>query len=359
MVAETAANAVVAPAGDPAADVGVATGAGGRVAEEGGWPPPGPAGPPPSQTADGYPLITSGARTVIEAGDPVYPRGLAYVEDRPKALYVVGDAAALSPGIAIVGARKATPYGLACARRFAALAAQMGVTVISGGAIGCDQAAHEGALRAGGTTVVVLGSGADVVYPKRGKALFEEVVGRGGALVSEQPWGYLPRKFAFRKRNRIIAGLASAVLIVEAGLPSGTFSTADYALEAGREVLVVPGAIFSRESAGSNRLLRDGAIPIVDDESLISELGRIFHTNDGYSIEAPGGMKLNLGFDPTPGQVKMLSIIAASPQMPDELHQVMGGTLIEVLKEISLLETKGAIERYPDGRFGLSASIIQ
>ena len=150
----------------------------------------------------GCPLIEGGRRTVVEARDPAFPSGLAHVEDCPERLYVVGDEAALVPGLAIVGARKATPYGLACAERFAGIAAEMGVTVISGGAIGCDQAAHSGALRRGGRTVVVLGSGANVAYPKRGKALFEEIVARGGALVSEQGWGYPPKKFTFRRRTR-------------------------------------------------------------------------------------------------------------------------------------------------------------
>jgi len=311
----------------------------------------------PSLGLAGYPLVEGGLRMVIEAGDPAFPAGLAHVEDCPERLYVVGDETALTPGLAIVGARKATPYGLACAERFAGIAAQMGVTVISGGAIGCDQAAHSGTLKRGGKTVVVLGSGADVVYPKRGKALFEEVVARGGALVSEQRWGYPPKKFTFRRRNRIIAGLARAVLIVEAGLPSGTFSTADYALEAGREVLAVPGSIFSRESAGSNRLLRDGATPIIDDESLIVEIGRIFHTNDGYAIDAPATKRWNLSFTPTPSQYRMLTIVSAAPQTPDGLHDAMGGTLIDVLKDLSYLETMGAVARYPDGRFGLDPRV--
>ena len=307
--------------------------------------------------SSGQPAMAGGPRSEIIAGSEGYPALLAHVEDPPRRLYVIGDETMLGAGLAIVGARKATPYGVACAERFASIAAQLGITVISGGAMGCDQAAHRGALAGGGKTVVVLGCGADVVYPRRGKELFERIVASGGALVSEQPWGVPPQKFAFRKRNRIIAGLARAVLIVEAGLPSGTFSTADYALETGRDVLAVPGSIFSRESRGSNRLLRDGAIPIVDDESLIAELERIFHANTVFHIDAPSG-QWHLSFEPTLLQSKMLTILAASPQSTDDLLDVLDVSLMDAIKNLSFMESKGAVARYPDGRFGLNPAAL-
>ena len=305
----------------------------------------------------GLPMIEDGPRFEIAAGSEGYPAELAHVQHPPKRLYAIGDPACLSAGLAIVGARKATPYGISCAERFAAIAARAGVTVISGGAVGCDQAAHRGALREGGKTVVVLGSGANVVYPKRGRVLFEEVVRKGGTLVSEQPWGMPPQKYAFKKRNRIIAGLARAVLIVEAGMPSGTFSTADYALNAGKDVLVVPGSIFSRESSGSNRLLRDGAIPIIDDESLVLELGRIFGELGSQPIDTP--LEWQLGFEPTPLQAQLLSVVAAAPQEPDDLLDVLGVSMVEVIKNLSMLEARGAVSRYPDGRFGLSTAVLR
>ena len=218
----------------------------------------------------------TGPRTELAPGDGLYPSALADVPDPPKRLYVVGDPGALRAGLAVVGARKATPYGIGCARRFAGAAAKRGVTVISGGARGCDAAAHRAALEAGAPTVAFLGGGCDEPYPAAHAGLFQRIVDGGGAVASEQPWAQKPRPYMFRLRNRLIAGLARAVLIVEAGLPSGTFSTADEALAAGRDVLVVPGSIASASSRGANRLLYQGAVPVVDDETFEDALFSLF-----------------------------------------------------------------------------------
>ncbi|MGI6221899.1 MAG: DNA-processing protein DprA [Coriobacteriales bacterium] len=297
--------------------------------------------------------LETGARIEIPRGAPDYPEGLLDLPDPPARLYVQGEPAALKPGLAIIGARRATPYGLACASRFAEIAAGMGVTVISGGAIGCDQAAHQGALAAGGKTVVVLGCGANVVYPKRGRALFESIAAGRGALVSEQPWDTPPLKWCFRNRNRIIATLARAVLIVEAGLPSGTFSTADSALEASRDVLVVPGSIFSRESRGSNKLLSEGAIPIVDDESFASAINQVFNDGAGLLLEC-GEMLPPLPCEVSERQRRVLSIVAAQPTAPEDLAAALGCSVIEAVRDISYLEAHAVLARYPDGSFGLN-----
>ena len=177
----------------------------------------------------------AGPRIVLERGGEGYPAAFEALADPPARLYVVGSVAALSEGVAVVGARKATPYGRGCASRFARLAAERGVAVISGGARGCDAAAHEAALAAGGRTTVFLGGGCDRLYPAEHRGLFQRIVDGGGAVASEHPWDVAPRPWMFRLRNRLIASLARATLIVEAGLPSGTFSTADEALAAGRE----------------------------------------------------------------------------------------------------------------------------
>ena len=212
-------------------------------------------------------------RHVIGIGDSRYPALLAEVERPPAELYVMGDPSALAaPMVAVVGARRATPYGLACARRFAALAAEAGFCVVSGGARGVDAEAHRAALEAGGRTVAVLGGGIDRPYPKEHALLFKRIADAGGAVASEQPWDVAPLPWMFRARNRIVAGLACAVVVCEAGVPSGSFSTCDDALDAGREVLAVPGPITSAVSAGPNRLLLCGAAPVVDDESFMAAL---------------------------------------------------------------------------------------
>ena len=215
-------------------------------------------------------------RWEISRGAEGYPAAFACLDRPPDTLYIAGDSDALREGLAIVGARKATPYGLRAAKLFASCAARRGIPVISGGARGCDAAAHEAALDAGGTTVAFLGGGCDRPYPACNKGLFERIVASGGALVSEHPWDVAPRPYAFRARNRLIAGLARATLVVEAGIPSGTFSTADEALAANREVLAVPGSIFSPASKGSNALIGQGAMPVTDEASLCEMLARLF-----------------------------------------------------------------------------------
>lgn len=289
-----------------------------------------------------------GARYELGLHDREFPENLRLIPKPPKRLYVVGDPGALRPGLAIIGARKATPYGRSCARRFARIAAEKGVCIISGGARGCDSEAHRAALDAGGLTVVFLGGGCDCIYPPEHVGLFQAVVDAGGAVVSEREWGFKPMRYTFRERNRLIAGLAEAVLIVEAGLPSGTFSTADEALAAGRDVLVVPGAITSPSSHGSNRLLRDGAIPVVDDESfedaLFGALGMLQRSG------ASGGARQV--DDP------IVAAVQAAPTRTDDLLPLaaeMYGSecawpkLMETLAEA---EAARLIARQPDGAWG-------
>ena len=221
-----------------------------------------------------------GKRSVIDIHSCDYPRLLLESFDPPEKLYVIGDYSGFNEGLAVVGARKATPYGTSCAKRFAGLAAERGISIISGGARGCDSAAHKSALEHSGKTIVVLGGGCDQIYPKQNFRLFQNVVDAGGALVSEWDWDAPALPYAFRLRNRIIAGIAKATLVVEAGLPSGTFITADETLEIGREVLVVPGSITSQNSRGTNRLLYQGATPVVDDESFLEIISTIFDNNE-------------------------------------------------------------------------------
>ncbi|HIY83978.1 MAG TPA: DNA-processing protein DprA [Candidatus Rubneribacter avistercoris] len=291
-----------------------------------------------------------GPRTVIERGSADYPASLERVAHPPDRLYVVGDPAALAEGVAIVGARKATPYGVGCARRFARIAAERGVSVVSGGARGCDAAAHCAALEAGGITAAFLGGGCDRPYPAEHAGLFQRIVDAGGAVVSEHAWGEPPLPYRFRARNRLIAGLARATLIVEAGLPSGTFSTADEALAAGREVLVVPGAITAPSSRGANRLLRQGATPIVDDDSFEDALFSLFGCLKSPS--APDERDEAWADDP------VVAALRAEPLGMERLYEIAaascGGAdarswLMERLVEA---ERAGLVARQPDGRWG-------
>ncbi|MDR3136402.1 MAG: DNA-processing protein DprA [Coriobacteriales bacterium] len=296
-------------------------------------------------------------RSELWIGSNQYPAGLRHLAEPPKKLYILGDAQLLgSAQIAIVGARRPTPYGLSCARRFAMRAADWGIVVVSGGALGCDQAAHRGALEAGGKTIVVLGCGADHVYPPRAGTLFEKIVQSGGAIVSEVPWGSSPTRWAFSKRNRIIAGLAKTTLIVEAGLPSGTFQTADSTLALGHELLVVPGAISSQESRGSNRLIREGATPIVDDDSFDDALRATFSGEEPcFSLATKSEVNDQKGevdclFE-SDSQHKIVAALRAEAMRPEELAAALTFDLLDTIRLLSLLELNKHVQRLRDGRY--------
>jgi DNA processing protein len=284
-------------------------------------------------------------RFEVALGDSCYPAALAATEYAPARLYGIGDVLSLVVGFSVVGARRATPYGLQAAELFAGYAARAGYTVVSGGAIGCDQAAHRSALAHGGPSVAVLGCGADVVYPRSAAELLAEVAA-SGAVISEHPWGTPPAKWRFRTRNRIIAGLSGALLVVEAGLPSGTFVTADYALSAGRDVLVVPGSIFAPECRGANRLLRQGATPVTD----VSELSLALEASLGPPPRAPGTLWSLDGASATADPV--LAAIRTSHLRPDDIARALALDIVTVARRIGRLEMEGLVVRFPDGRYG-------
>lgn len=202
---------------------------------------------------------TGSMSRALSPADARYPSRLAEVPDAPATLHVRGalvDADALA--VAIVGSRRATPYGLDVAETLAADLAARGVTIVSGLARGIDAAAHRGALRVGGRTLAVLGSGVDVIYPPENRRLAAEITERG-ALLSQFAPGTPPLPQNFPTRNQVIAALSLAVVVVEAAEKSGSLITARLAAELGREVLAVPGRITAPESRGANRLIQDGA----------------------------------------------------------------------------------------------------
>lgn len=285
-------------------------------------------------------------RFEIGIDDSAYPAQLRLTPDPPDRLFGIGRAAALyEPGLAVVGARKATPYGLAAAKQFAGWAAGSGYAIVSGAARGCDQAAHRAALDAGGTTVAVLGNGADIAYPRDAGDLLRSIAERG-CVVSELPWGYEPAKWTFRARNRIIAGLAGALLVLEAGLPSGTFVTADSALAAGREVLVVPGSIYAPECRGPNRLLRQGATPVTDVSELAQELRACL--GEPTAVTPAGSAESALAQTAD----RILAALRTNPARLDDVARDLGLDIVAVMRRIGSLEAGGDVARYPDGRYG-------
>lgn len=217
------------------------------------------------------------ARRVMVLGEPDYPEQLLNTADPPLLLYLEGDTSLLAArSVAVVGSRRPTPQGRENARRFAVALAREGWTVVSGLAAGIDAAAHEGALQAGergGRTIAVIGTGIDKVYPAHHATLQRHLLGQGGLVVSELPLGAPPLARHFPQRNRIIAGLARGTLVVEAALRSGSLITARLAVEAGREVMVVPGSILAEQSAGGHELIRQGATLVVSVEQVLEALG--------------------------------------------------------------------------------------
>ncbi len=204
--------------------------------------------------------VREAGATVIVQGDPAYPTRLMEIYDPPLVLYVRGDTEVIGKfGVAVVGTRHPTPYGVGVAERLSCDLAARGLIIFSGMARGIDTAAHRGALNAHGKTVAVWGTGVDVTYPKENQRIADQILGTGGAIVSEFPLGSFPAPQNFPIRNRIISGLSIGVLVLEAGEYSGTRVTARCALEQGRDVYAVPGNVTNKLSWGPNTLIKQGA----------------------------------------------------------------------------------------------------
>jgi DNA processing protein len=203
----------------------------------------------------------------------LYPFLLKNIPDPPPVLYVMGDIKSNEKCVGVVGTRNPSEYGKVVAERIAFLLALNGVTVVSGMAYGIDAIAHISALNGGGRTIAVLGSGLKRIYPEEHKNLFKRIC-ENGAAISEYPPDEEPHTSHFPQRNRIISGISSAVIVVEAGEKSGALITAKFALEQGREVFAVPGNITSVQSKGTNRLIKEGANPFISFEDLSEVLGQ-------------------------------------------------------------------------------------
>lgn len=276
---------------------------------------------------------------VICRSQPEYPAGLGELHDPPPAVFARGELGFEqlegSRMLAIVGSRRASDAGLRLARELARFAASAGVVVVSGLALGIDAAAHAGALEGGGPTVAVLGCGVDVIYPRTNAGLFERVYANG-LLLGEYACGVAPAPWRFPARNRLIAALAEAVLVVEAEARSGALITADHALDLGRDVLAVPGSPSARGAAGTNGLLKAGAGLIEDAADLAAWLGI-----DPPSAPPPAVEGL-------PG--RLLAELGRQPAFPDDLAARVGAPPAEVGAGLVRLELAGLVLRAADGR---------
>ena len=285
---------------------------------------------------------------LISLADPRYPRLLAEVKDAPPLLYAVGKPSLLQrPILALVGSRNPTAGGLSLAEHFAHALCAAGWTIASGLALGIDAAAHRGALAGPGGTIAVVGTGADVLYPARNRALAERIQAEG-LLISELPLGTPPAAGQFPRRNRLIAGLSRGVLVVEAALHSGSLITAREAAEYGREVLAIPGSIHSPLARGCHALIRDGAVLVecVEDVQAALPLAGSHPASLGTMAQALAEPSPSAAQDIDP----VLAAIGYSPVLPDELGLHLGWEAGELGARLVLLELEGSIERLSDGR---------
>lgn len=210
---------------------------------------------------------------IVSMGEPGYPILLPYIPDPPKQLYYIGDLSLASKRcVSVVGSRKTTEYGRWVAYTLAQRLAEHGIVVVSGLAAGIDSFGHAGALKALGKTIAVLGCGIDLCYPLTNRKLKEQIAGTG-LVLSEYPPGTTAAKYTFPRRNRIISGISEATVVAAAGLHSGSLITAELAEEQGRAVYALPGNINNVYHLGSNKLIKDGAIPLVVLDDLLEELG--------------------------------------------------------------------------------------
>jgi len=281
--------------------------------------------------------------SLVTVADDDYPASLREIYDRPPYLFFKGDLiAADSRAVAIVGSRSATDYGRSMAARIAGDLSRHGVTVVSGMAIGIDSTAHRAALEAGGRTVAVLGSGIDVIYPPSNKKLYHRIAEQG-VVVSEFLPGTDPSPGHFPRRNRIIAGLSQAVVVVEAGEKSGALLTADLALTQEKKLFAVPGNLSSRMSSGTNDLIKSGAYLLSSAEDIFSVLPTL--KND-YIV--PRQIK---DLDLTDGESIVFEHLSGTPKQLDSLVRECRLTVTDTASYLLSLELRGLVRQLSGKRF--------
>src|ERR1017187_1196968 len=307
------------------------------------------------------------AKRVAEAGgflltreDEAYPERLLEIYDPPAVLWIRGDATVLArPGIAVVGTRQPSPYGLGMAEMLSRDLANRRLTILSGMARGVDSAAHKGALDAGGKTVAVWGTGIDVVYPKENKRLAERIVESGGTIVSEYPLGTFPAPQNFPIRNRILSGMSVGVLVVEAGEYSGTRITARCAMEQNRDVYAVPGNVTSKNAWGPNTLIKQGAKLTATWEDVWEDLPSDVKHKLEDEMEAAGQIESKTGgsaclFEdekpmPEAERVVLERLRRDESVQLDTLIEGLEGTLgsAEIFTALFELELRGRVKQMP------------
>lgn len=275
----------------------------------------------------------------LQPGDPNFPPSLTKLTQPVQKLYVRGNLQALhQPAIAVIGSRAVTDYGReATTRLVSEIAWQKNLVIISGLALGVDSLAHQAALEADGTTIAVLPSGIENIYPHTHQRLAKRIIQQGGAIISEYPGTQTPRKFHFIARNRIIAGLSQAVLVTEATQRSGSLHTAQFALDAGKDVLAVPGDIFRPNSVGTNNLIATGAHPIRSAQDILNLFNNLRQMVRGDN----------------PQEEILLKLITSGKNRSHELYKLSNLPVAKTLQTLTMLEIKGIIKNNGHGQWSI------
>jgi len=307
--------------------------------------------------------LRRGDAHLLTPADAGYPALLREIPDPPPQLFVRGSIEILSlPQLAMVGSRNATPGGAETAHSFASHLAARGFCITSGLAEGIDAAAHRGALKVGGKTIAVCGTGPDIVYPRQHDALAEEIVAGGGAIVSEFAPGTPVYRANFPRRNRLISGLAVGTLVVEASLRSGALITARHAMEQGREVFAIPGSIHNPVARGCHRLIRNGAKLVETAADIVDELGGLLESlridEAATSRELAANPLISNGQGAADSAAEMdadyarlLACLAWDPVDVDTLVARSGLTIGEVSSMLLMLELQGSVRALSGGRY--------
>lgn len=273
---------------------------------------------------------------ILTWDDDIYPALLKEVDQPPPVLYVRGNLIpADGVAVAIVGTRRLTMYGKQVTDELAAYLSHHGVTIISGLARGVDAVAHDAALKSGGRTIAVLGSGVDVIYPPEHQHLADQII-QQGAVISDYPPGTPPDGINFPPRNRIISGLALATVIVEAGDKSGALITASFAANQGRDVLAVPGSIYAPQSKGTNRLIQQGARPMLSPEDVLEAID-IEYTREHHQAR--------LIFPADEVESRIMQTLGDQPAHIDEISHQLDLPIEKVSATLTLMELKGMVNQ--------------
>ncbi|HJV87342.1 MAG TPA: DNA-processing protein DprA [Noviherbaspirillum sp.] len=278
---------------------------------------------------------------ILTLADADYPKALLDIPDPPMMLYAKGRIDLLSqPSLAVVGSRNATTQGVLNAEKFSEVLSQAGLTIISGMALGIDTAAHQGSLRGPGSTVAVIGTGADIVYPARNRTLAHQIAAEG-CIIYEYALGTPAIASNFPRRNRIISGLARGVLVIEAAAQSGSLITARMAADQGREVFAIPGSIHSPLSKGCHLLIKQGAKLVESAQDVLEEIRH----HDRQPLPPPSAPAIVPATKPSP----LLTAMGFDPVAPDVLATRCELDIANVNAQLLTLELEGLIEMLPGG----------